>query len=135
MHGYIWQDCPDTGRSTGAYNIFYQGGTIDHGTNVTGPVAQPSAESDYNASVLLPVSGKSCQLESEEAIKWFLVLILACLKRSFTGTSFKSAYYFRPKVLLSLMHINKCTNTSKCTLPILAENFANLCTEKLNPLF
>ena len=46
----IWQDFPDTGRSTGAYIIFYQGGTIDHGTHVTGSVAQSSAESDYNAA-------------------------------------------------------------------------------------
>ena len=35
-----WQDCPDTGRSTGSYIIFYQGGTIDHITYVPGPVAQ-----------------------------------------------------------------------------------------------
>ena len=33
-----WQDCPDTGRSTGSYIIFYQGGPIEHGTNVPGPV-------------------------------------------------------------------------------------------------
>ena len=39
-----WQDCPDTGRSTGAYIIFYQGGPIDHGTHVPGPVAQSSAK-------------------------------------------------------------------------------------------
>ena len=45
-----WQDCPDTGRSTGAYIIFHQGGTIDHSTRVTGPVARSSAESDYNAA-------------------------------------------------------------------------------------
>ena len=45
-----WQYCPDTGRSTGAYIIFYQDGTIDHGTNVPEPVAQYSAESDYNAA-------------------------------------------------------------------------------------
>ena len=45
-----WQDCPDTGRSTGAYNIFYQGGQIDHGPYVPGPVAQSSAESEYNAA-------------------------------------------------------------------------------------
>ena len=44
------QDCPDTGRGTGAYIIFYQGGTIDHGTYVPGPVAQSSAESEYNAA-------------------------------------------------------------------------------------
>ena len=41
-----WQDCPDTGRSTVAYIIFYQGGPIYHGTRVPGPVAQSSAESE-----------------------------------------------------------------------------------------
>ena len=46
----IWQDCPDTGRSTGAYIIFYQSGPIDHGTHVPGPVAQSSAESEYNTA-------------------------------------------------------------------------------------
>ena len=45
-----WQDCPETGRSTGSYIIFYQGGPIDHGTHVPGPVAQSSAESEYNAA-------------------------------------------------------------------------------------
>ena len=38
-----WQDFPDTGRSTGVYIIFYQGGPIDHGTHVPVPVAQSSA--------------------------------------------------------------------------------------------
>ena len=47
---YSWQDCPDTGRSTGAYIIFYQGGPIGHGTHVPVPVAQSSAESEYNAA-------------------------------------------------------------------------------------
>ena len=37
---YSWQYCPYTGRSIGAYIIFYQGGTIDHGTHVPRPVAQ-----------------------------------------------------------------------------------------------
>ena len=45
---YSWQDCPDTRRSTGVYNIFYQGGPIDHGTHVQGRVPQSSAESEYN---------------------------------------------------------------------------------------
>ena len=45
-----WQDCPDTGRRTGAYIIFYQGGPIDNGTHVPGPVAQSSLESEYNAA-------------------------------------------------------------------------------------
>ena len=30
--------------------IFYQGGSIDHGTHATGKVDQSSAESDYNAA-------------------------------------------------------------------------------------
>ena len=46
----IWQDCLDTGRSTRAYIIFYQGGPNDHGTHVPGPVALSSAESDYNTA-------------------------------------------------------------------------------------
>ena len=45
-----WQYCPDTGRITGSYIIFYQGGPIEHGTHVTGRVAQSSAESEYNAA-------------------------------------------------------------------------------------
>ena len=42
---YSWQYCTDTGRSTVTYIIFYQGGTIYHGTHVPGPVSQPIAES------------------------------------------------------------------------------------------
>ena len=42
---YSWKDFPDTGRSTGAYIIFYQGGSIDHVTHVPVPVVQSSAES------------------------------------------------------------------------------------------
>ena len=45
-----WQDCPDTERSIGAYNILYQGGPIDHGIHVPGPVAQSNAENEYNAA-------------------------------------------------------------------------------------
>ena len=45
-----WQYFTDTGRSAGAYIILYQGGPIDHGTHVPEPVAQSSAESEYNAS-------------------------------------------------------------------------------------
>ena len=45
-----WQDFPETGRSTGAYIIFYQGVPIDHGTRVPVPVSQSSAESEYNAA-------------------------------------------------------------------------------------
>ena len=37
-----WRDCPYTGRNTGAYIIFDQGGPIEHGTHVPGPVSQSS---------------------------------------------------------------------------------------------
>ena len=45
-----WPDFPDTGRSLGAYIIFYKGGPIDHGTHVPGPVAKSSAENEYNTA-------------------------------------------------------------------------------------
>ena len=41
---------PDTGRSTGAYIIFYQGSPIYHCIHVSVPVSQSSAESEYNAA-------------------------------------------------------------------------------------
>ena len=39
--------------------------------------------------------------------------------------------YIRDNKTLSLIYLNICINPSKCTLPVFAENFANLCTEKL----
>ena len=45
-----WQYCLDVCRSRVAYIIFYQGGPINHGTHVPGPVSQSSAESEYNAA-------------------------------------------------------------------------------------
>ena len=45
-----WNDCPDTGRSTGAYILFYQGKPIDHVTLVPVPVDHSSAESEYNSA-------------------------------------------------------------------------------------
>ena len=51
-----WQDCPDNGRSTGAYIIFYQDGTIDHGTHVPVTVAKSSAESEYNSACTVGMS-------------------------------------------------------------------------------
>ena len=35
-----WKDFPDTGISTGAYIIFYQGGPIDNCTHVPGPLSE-----------------------------------------------------------------------------------------------
>ena len=45
-----WKDFTDTVRSTGAYIMFYQGGSIDHFTHVPGPVSESSPESEYNTA-------------------------------------------------------------------------------------
>ena len=37
-----WETFTDIGKSTREYILFYQGGTIDHGTHVLLPVAQSS---------------------------------------------------------------------------------------------
>ena len=47
---YSWQYCTENDRSTVSYMIFDQGGPIDHGTHITGSVAEPNAESEYNAA-------------------------------------------------------------------------------------
>ena len=47
--GSSWQDFPYTRMIAGPYIIFYQGGTIYHGTHVPVLVAQSSSEIDYNA--------------------------------------------------------------------------------------
>ena len=44
-----WQDCPDTGRSTGGYYLYQQGGIVDGGCFLPTPVAMSSAEAEYNA--------------------------------------------------------------------------------------
>ena len=42
FYDFSWQEYPDTGRIIGEYIIFYYGVPIDHGTHVSGPVAQSS---------------------------------------------------------------------------------------------
>ena len=45
-----WQDCPDTGRSTAGYEIFYDGSLIEANSSLPTPVATSSAESEYMAA-------------------------------------------------------------------------------------
>ena len=63
-----WQDCPYTGISIGAYIIYYQGGPIDHGTHVPGPVAQPSAESEYNSACAAGMALAHCRILFHELL-------------------------------------------------------------------
>ena len=58
----------ETSRNTGAYIIFYQGGTIDHGTHVPVPVAQSSAESDYNTACTAELSLNICMVIIHELL-------------------------------------------------------------------
>ena len=52
MSDSSWQDCLDTGKSTGGYLIFFSGGLIRFSSNVPSPVAMSSAESEYNQGCL-----------------------------------------------------------------------------------
>ncbi|MGH3054284.1 MAG: Ty1/Copia family ribonuclease HI, partial [Gaiellaceae bacterium] len=45
-----WQDCPTSGRSTGSFLIYYQGGVVDHALFVPDPVALSSGKAEYNTA-------------------------------------------------------------------------------------
>ena len=45
-----WQYFPYTGRNTGAYIIFYQGGQVDYVTHIPGQASQSSSESYYKSA-------------------------------------------------------------------------------------
>ena len=52
MHDSSWQDCPDTGRSTGCYLNFVAGGVVDFNSFVPDPVAMSSTEAEMNATAV-----------------------------------------------------------------------------------
>ena len=52
MHDSSWQDCPDTGRSTGCYFNFIAGGIVDFSSFVPAPVALSSTEAEMNAGAV-----------------------------------------------------------------------------------
>ena len=47
-----WNDCKDTGRSTGGYLTLCQGGAIDYGSHLPVPVAMSSGEAEYIAAAI-----------------------------------------------------------------------------------
>ena len=61
--------CPDIGRSTGAYNIVYQGITIDHSTHVTVPVDQSSSEIEYNEACTAGIALSHFRMLIHELLK------------------------------------------------------------------
>ena len=66
MHDSSWQDCPDTGRSTGAYVLFSQGGAVDYNTFVPSTVAMSSAEAECNVGAVAGMAmSHICMLQNE----------------------------------------------------------------------
>ena len=47
-----WNDCIDTGRSTGGYISIKQGGPVDYGSHLPVPVAMSSGEAEYIAAAV-----------------------------------------------------------------------------------
>ena len=47
-----WNDCVDTGRSTGGYVAMSQAGPVDYGSHLPVPVAMSSGEAEYIAAAV-----------------------------------------------------------------------------------
>ena len=47
-----WNDCKDTGRSTGGYLTLCQGGAVDYGSHLPIPVAMSSGEAEYISAAI-----------------------------------------------------------------------------------
>ncbi len=61
-----WQDCPDTGRSTGGYTAFFQGGVVDSSSGLPEPVALSSAEAEYNQACVSGVASNALAMLIQE---------------------------------------------------------------------
>ena len=70
-----WQDFPDSGRITVTFIIFYQGGKIDHVTYVPVPVAQSSAESEYNAAFTAVMDLAHCRMLIHELLNKYPYIV------------------------------------------------------------
>ena len=47
-----WNDCIDTGRSTGGYIILRQAGAVDYGSHLPVPVVMSSGEAEYTSAAV-----------------------------------------------------------------------------------
>ena len=66
MHDSSWQDCPDTGQSTGSYVIFGQEGPVDYSTYIPSPVAMSSAEAECNGGAVAGMAMSHIQILQNE---------------------------------------------------------------------
>ena len=97
-----WQDCPDTGRSTGCYHIYFQGGIVDHGTFVPSPVAQSSAEAEYNTAAVATMSTSHVRMTVNEFLGYEaddlvhpIQILLDSQSATAMGKSFKDTKHTR----------------------------------------
>jgi hypothetical protein len=72
MSDSSWNDDVDTGKSTGMFQNYYQGGCVDHSSNMPDPIALSTAESEYNQCCL------ACMAADH------LTMLLAEIDRRFT---------------------------------------------------
>ena len=70
-----WKNCPENGIIIGAYTIFYQNGSIDHGTHVPGTVAQPSTESEYNVACTTKIALAHFRMLIHELLNMYPVIV------------------------------------------------------------
>ena len=61
-----WQDCPDSGRSTGGYTTFFQGGVIDSASGLPDPVALSSSEAEYNQACVAAMASNALAMLIQE---------------------------------------------------------------------
>ena len=61
-----FNDCPDSGRSTGGYVLFYQGGVVDSASAMPDPVALSSAEAEYNQTCVTGMAANSMAMLIQE---------------------------------------------------------------------
>jgi hypothetical protein len=58
----LWQDCPDTSRSTGGYHIVLQGGIVNSAMTFPVLVALCSAKAEYNSASAATVAAQALSM-------------------------------------------------------------------------
>jgi hypothetical protein len=100
MSDSSWNDDPDHGRSTGCYESFYQGGVVDHSSNMPDPVALSSAESEYNEACLACMATNHLammldELEGNAEPRMGVPILLDSKSAIAMGNSFKDTKHTR----------------------------------------
>jgi hypothetical protein len=98
MSDSSWNDDVDTGRSTGMFEGFYQGGCVDHSSNMPDPIALSTAESEYNQSCLACMAADHLTMllaEIDRRFTYPISLFLDSKSAIAMGNSFKDTKHTR----------------------------------------